>query len=394
VSNVSENEIFGDRWIATAAELQVKVEKFCEGGSKKELRLEARCSNVHGWTVINEGRNNACKKLSSTESPKAPERFRDEWNDYDTNLITYASIASSLILVVTFAWHIGREMEERREAKEGLLAWFRGSESAPTSTYWIGLMRVILAIHVLNKLVAGVREGELMVPEGGVGEWFVRFGIGTTAMAMAVGFAAELATMATGCGIVWLYFYYGEMAGIGGFSHYSVALLGFTLMWLGLTPCGNAYSLWRIMLQPKQWQGYKGNLWAAPLLRLQLSTFYFWSAVSKVNWAFLSGERAEIFFLYYTNSHTYPSLPYFHEICLFLSVSLIIFEFSLPVFLWFPRLRSRAVTLLVSVHMLQYLIFQVDTITILAILPLFLPQQKIHTFIERFHGKKKKAQKK
>ena len=67
---------------------------------------------------------------------------------------------------------------------------------------------------------------------------------------------------------------------------------------LALSPCGRSFSWdrYRALAQARDARDIPpeyGDLWPQRLIALQLAALYFWAAVDKTNWSFLSGERLE-----------------------------------------------------------------------------------------------------
>ncbi len=156
------------------------------------------------------------------------------------------------------------------------------------------------------------------------------------------------------------YYYVGFALDVEPYTHHHTYLLMAFAVVMALTPSGRSLSIDRwLALRKARRQGAPapeqvGNLWALPLLGVQLSAIYFWSAWDKCYGAFISGERMEHYLMYLYFGSTYPDLPGFRGLMVVSAVGTIMLEFGLAVALWIPRTRTVAIVVGIVFHALLY----------------------------------------
>jgi hypothetical protein len=131
-----------------------------------------------------------------------------------------------------------------------------------------------------------------------------------------------------------------------------------------------------------------GDLWALPLIPIQVSVVYFWSAFAKTDWAFMSGERHEEIVMSAFKLTTLPDVPYFHEMCLLSAIAALGIEYVFAFLMWIPRTRWFLIVLASAFHAILYHAVPVYTfsVTMWALLPAYVHPDEIHDIIDRLQG--------
>ncbi len=165
-----------------------------------------------------------------------------------------------------------------------------------------------------------------------------------TAM-LFVGWQSRAAAVWTGLVGLAMYFYFGHELGREPWTHHHTYLLAVAALLIALTPCGRSFSLDRYLSVMKAERAglpppaERGNLWGLRLIVVQLSVLYFFAALDKTSYAFLSGARLEHIFLWYYAGSDYPSMPGFHRLATVAAVCVAALEYSLAFGLPFRRTR-------------------------------------------------------
>lgn len=134
----------------------------------------------------------------------------------------------------------------------------------------------------------------------------------------------------------------------GGHIH----LLVIAPILLSFTPCGDYYSLDCVLanvFSTSSRNGNKGNiqekrerrrangeLWALPLLAMQMMVVYYWAAWTKTNAGFLNGDRTEQLWAYTYYGVDWTQVPFFHEMNVLSSIGTVILEYLLAFYYFFP----------------------------------------------------------
>ncbi len=114
---------------------------------------------------------------------------------------------------------------------------------------------------------------------------------------------------------------------------------------LALTPCGRSYSVDRYLAvvraeksnQPPPEE--RGNLLGLRLMVVQLTVLYFFSALDKTNFGFLSGARLEHIFLYYLFGFRLSRAAGFAWLAMLVAMVVVVLEYALAFGLPFERTR-------------------------------------------------------
>lgn len=187
-----------------------------------------------------------------------------------------------------------------------------------------------------------------------------------TAM-LLVGWQSRAAAVWTGIVGLAMYFYFGHELGREAWTHHHTYLLAVAALLISLTPCGRSYSVDRYLSVVKAERAglpppaERGNLWGLRLIVVQLSVLYFFAALDKTSYAFLSGARLEHIFLWYYAGSDYPSLPGFHQLAMAAAICVAVLEYSLAFGLPFRRTRRYLVLPGLAFHAAIYATLPVYT---------------------------------
>ena len=170
----------------------------------------------------------------------------------------------------------------------------RWGADAQGSTRPLGLMRIAIATIVFVRFANEVSLYQ------GASLSFVLLGLvffGLTSM-MLVGYMAQAACAGVALTLMTMHFYMGHISGYPGWASHHIYILIVSVSLLALSPCGRSFSWdrYRALAQAQDARDVPpeyGDLWPQRLIALQLAALYFWAAVDKTNWSFLSGERLE-----------------------------------------------------------------------------------------------------
>jgi len=216
---------------------------------------------------------------------------------------------------------------------------------------------------------------------------------------MLIGFWTRLSTFIVSLCLLFTYYYIGFVVGMEPYIHHHIYALAIMTCLLALTPCGRSLSLDRwIAIRRAERLGIAlpseiGPLWATRLMALQIAIIYFWSAVSKSNIVFLSGERLEAIFMYLYFGSDYPTNFPFQLICVGLAVATLIIEYALAFTLWLPRLRNISIISAILFHLLLYYVTPLKTfsLTMCLCLIVFIRPSSVDRVITKLFSPSKSA---
>jgi hypothetical protein len=271
-------------------------------------------------------------------------------------------------------------------AENGLAAWgpeFQGS------TRPAALMRIGLAAVALIRLGSEMSLFNANNPVGlALGALFFLL----AGMALA-GLRARLAIGGLGALILFLYALGVTGTGQPGWGHHHVYLLAVACIFLSLTDCGRSYSLDRWFAlndaAPGRAPAEHGRLWGQRLILLQLSALYFWTAVDKTDWAFVSGQRLEQTFTWVYSGRFLEGLLAWPALLALFSVVVVLVEYWLALALLLPRWRRWAIPVGLSLHAAFYLLLPVDTysVTVMILYLALFDPAVVHRFLDRMQGR-------
>jgi hypothetical protein len=268
----------------------------------------------------------------------------------------------------------------------GLAAWGPEFEG---STRPAALMRICLASVALIRLGAELSLFNANNPLGLlIGALFFLL----AGMAL-IGLRARLAIGGLGALILFLYGLGVTENGDPGWGHHHVYLLALACVFLSLTDCGRSYSLDRWIALNAAPAGRApaehGRLWGQRLILLQLSALYFWTAVDKTDWAFVSGQRLEQTFTWVYSGRFLELLLAWPALLAALSLVVVLVEYWLAVALLIPRWRRWAIPVGLSLHATFYLFLPVNTYSVTAMILYLalLDPATVHRFLDRMQGR-------
>jgi len=253
------------------------------------------------------------------------------------------------------------------------------------STRAVALIRIGLALLLwarwgadLTPLHAHVRHA------GALGAAFWLF-----TSAMLVGLRSGLATAGAGLTALALV----HVAGVEEYTHHHSYLLAAATCLLALAPCGGSFSVDRwLAVRDARTRGEppppeQGDLWAAWLLAAQLSAVYFWSAVSQLTPAFLSGERLQQTYVALYSPSDCPHFPAFAPLMMALALAVVALELALAFGLWNRRARRWLMPAGLAFHAALYLTVPVLTLsaTMVLLYLAFLPDE-VHRAVDALVG--------
>lgn len=271
-------------------------------------------------------------------------------------------------------------------AVSGLRAAFAWGADFTGSTRPAALMRMALAA------IALVRFGSELAP----------YNAGSPAAAAAgllffvfaamsfVGYMSRLAIGGLGAVLfIAVYVYGGLGLGVPGWGHHHVYLLAMACLFLAGTDCGRSYSLDRLRalaagVAPPE----RGALWGQRLIALQLAAMYFWTAVDKTDWAFLSGERLQQIFVWTYSGRALEFLLAWPALIAAMAIAVVVVEYWLAFAILSRRQRRYALPAGLAMHATFYLMLPVDTysVTVMALYLALVDPDAVHRFIDRIQG--------
>ncbi len=272
-------------------------------------------------------------------------------------------------------------------AIDRLRAW---SVELEGSTRPVALIRIGVASLILVRYADEVAMFRTVSPIGVA--LCVLFFVAT--LAMLVGLRTRAAVAATSLVLVTMYFVFGPTPGVHGWNHHHSYVLMVSTLLLNLMPCGTSYSVDRVLaLRRAERQGLlppaeRGSLWAQRLFALQLMAIYFWTAVDKSDWAFVSGQRLEQTMVWVYSNRPLDWLltaPWFTVPA---STAVLAVEYFLAVGLLVRRLQPFAIPMGVMLHLTFYVLLPVTTYSASMVLLYLaaLDPDAVHRFIDRLQG--------
>jgi hypothetical protein len=263
---------------------------------------------------------------------------------------------------------------------ERIEAW---GPDATGSTRAAALMRIGLGC------IALIRFGDELGPylSGSFAELMLSAAFFIFAASTVLGLRSRVASAGLGSVILALYFLARLELGAPGWGHHHVYLLGAGLILLSLTDCGKSLSLDRARalasspIPPRE----EGVLLGQRLITLQLAALYFWTAVDKTDWAFISGQRLEQTFTWVYSGRALEVLLYAPWLLATASVVVVVVEYWLAVAILIRKWRRLAIFTGLALHCSFYLMLPVDTysVTVMVLYLALIDPATVHRFIDR-----------
>jgi Vitamin K-dependent gamma-carboxylase len=274
-------------------------------------------------------------------------------------------------------------------ARVGWADVIRWGAEAQGSTRPLGLMRIAIAVILF------VRFGNEVSLYQGDTLAFLILGVlffGLTSM-MLVGFMAEVSCAGVALLLMLMHFYMGRLDDYPGWSSHHIYLLVVSTSLLALSPCGRSFSWDRYRAVAKARRARDippeyGPLWPQRLIALQLGALYFWAAVDKTNWPFLSGERLEQAFIWpFTGRTLEPLLSLGPMLCM-LAITVVVVEYVLAFAIFVRRWQAFVLPIGIALHAAFYVLLPVNTYsaTVLVLYLSLLDPDAVHRFLDRIQG--------
>ena len=270
--------------------------------------------------------------------------------------------------------------------------FLRWGADAQGSTRPLGLMRIAIATIVFVRFANEVSlyQGDSLS--------FVLLGLaffGLTSM-MLVGFKAQAACTGVAITLMTMHFYMGKVHGYPGWSSHHIYILVVSVSLLALSPCGRSFSWdrYRALAQAQNAHDIPpehGDLWPQRLIALQLAALYFWAAVDKTNWSFLSGQRLEEAFIWSFTGRALEPLISLGAILAVLSIIVVVVEYFLAFAIFVRRWQAFVLPLGLALHAAFYVLLPVNTYsaTVMVLYLALLDPDAVHRFLDRMiqnHG--------
>jgi hypothetical protein len=271
----------------------------------------------------------------------------------------------------------------------GWADFIRWGAEAQGSTRPLGLMRMAIAVILF------VRFGNEVSLYQGDTLAFLILGVlffGLTSM-MLVGFMAEVSCAGVALMLMLMHFYLGQIDGYPGWSSHHIYLLVVSTSLLALSPCGRSFSWDRYRAVAKAGHARDippeyGPLWPQRLIALQLGALYFWAAVDKTNWPFLSGERLEQAFIWPFTGRTLEPLLSLGSMLAMLAITVVVVEYFLAFAIFVRRWQAFVLPIGIALHAAFYVLLPVNTYsaTVLVLYLSLLDPDAVHRFLDRIQG--------
>jgi len=270
--------------------------------------------------------------------------------------------------------------------------FLRWGADAQGSTRPLGLMRIAIATIVFVRFANEVSlyQGDSLS--------FVLLGVAFFGLAsmMLVGFKAQASCAGVALTLMTMHFSMGKMHGYPGWSSHHIYILIVSVVLLALSPCGRSFSWdrYRALAQARDANDVPpehGELWPQRLIALQLAALYFWAAVDKTNWSFLSGQRLEEAFIWSFTGRALEPLISLGAILAVLSVIVVVVEYFLAFAIFVRRWQMFVLPLGLALHAAFYVLLPVNTYsaTVMVLYLALLDPDAVHRFLDRMiqnHG--------
>ena len=268
----------------------------------------------------------------------------------------------------------------------------RWGADAEGSTRPMALLRICLALIVWTKFARHMRfiDATSMVEVAATILFF------SSTVMMFAGFRARLACAVVAGQLFTGYLWLGHMApnpSSWWATHHMFILIAAVAL-LALTPCGRSYSVDRWLdIRRADAAGTPppaehGPLWGQRLIVLQMAALYFWTAVDKTGWHFLSGARLESIMIWgYEGGPLGPFLT-LPALATVLAITVTVIEYVLPIGIVWKRLHWIAVPTGIALHAAFYTLLPVNTysITMIALYLAVVDPDTVHRVLDRMQG--------
>jgi hypothetical protein len=267
--------------------------------------------------------------------------------------------------------------------------FIRWGADAQGSTRPLGLMRIAIATIVFVRFAneLSLYQGESLS--------FMLLGVVffTLTSMMLVGFKSQAACAGVAITLMTMHFYLGEIREYPGWSSHHIYLLIVSVTLLAMSPCGRSFSWdrYRAVAQardPRDVPPEFGDLWPQRLIALQLAALYFWAAVDKTNWPFLSGARLEQAFIWSYTGRVLEPLISLGPLLPVLAIIVVVVEYGLTFAIFVRRWQVYVLPVGLALHAVFYVLLPVNTYsaTVMVLYLALLDPDAVHRFLDRIQG--------
>lgn len=265
--------------------------------------------------------------------------------------------------------------------------WIVGREQ---STRAIALVRIGLGLVILTRFANELAVFKTLDAAGLIlGPVFLLF----TAM-MIAGYHTHLAIVCVAASLFTIYMTGSYGNAIAQWNHHHVYLLLSATVLLAFTPCDRSYAVdrYRAVRQAERTGGprptERGLLWGQRLMVLQLGALYFWAAVDKSDWAWVSGQRLEQILTWTYSGRPLEVLLERPLLLAVLSAVVLIAEYGLAVGIFVRRWARVVVPVGLALHAAFYLLLPVSTysVTMMVLYLAILDPDDVHRCLDGLQG--------
>jgi uncharacterized membrane protein YidH (DUF202 family) len=264
------------------------------------------------------------------------------------------------------------------------------------STRAAALFRIGLALLLWTRFGTQLLLGRSLDPTRIA--WSLLFYLGTTLLVF--GLYTRFAAVLTAAVTTWMVYgiAIGKLAPVfpdaAGWGSHHVVLLVHGAILLMFMPSEKSYSLDRwLALRRAERTGKpppveRGPVWGLYLMGVQLSAVYFWAAVDKSHWGFLSGERMQMILVDRIHGSDFPPLPLWAEATMLMGIGAMLIQYTLAFGLWVRPLQRWLIPAGIVLHLVFFYILPVSTFTVTMFVMYlgYLDPDAVHRAIERMSG--------
>lgn len=265
--------------------------------------------------------------------------------------------------------------------------WIVGREQ---STRAIALIRIGLGIVILTRFANELAVFRTLDIAGLIlGPVFCLF----TVM-MIAGYLTHLSIVGVAASLFTIYMTgrYGNT--VSEWHHHHVYLLLSVTVLLAFTPCDRSYSVdcYRAARQAERTglprPPERGLLWGQRLMVLQLGALYFWAAVDKSDWAWVSGQRLEQILTWTYSGRPLGALLDHPLLLVAMAVTVLLVEYGLAVAIFVRPWARFVVPIGFALHATFYLMLPVSTysITMMVLYLAIIDPDAVHRCLEGVQG--------
>lgn len=251
-----------------------------------------------------------------------------------------------------------------------------------------GSTRPIAAFRILLMLLLWSRfAGDLTLwNAGGTSEVLLGLAFFTLTGASLIGWQTRRAMALLAAVMALMYFHFGIHLGRQPWTHHHVYLLVICTVLCAIGPSERSFSLDRwLAVRANRPTRELGSLTANHLIRLQLASVYFWTAIDKSNFDFLSSARLDQILHFHYNGTPMEVILLWPPLIFLLSVTVVIIEYFLAFAILIQRYTKPVFLIGFSLHLLFYYVLPVSTfsLTMMIMYIMLIPSQHFHPFFDQ-----------